>query len=984
MKIRIGLKQIILTILIAAVVIALIVGNAVCYTHADEITSHLSPAEEIVDETKVEEANAAGEEVVQQIVKEGITLMKNNGLLPLSVEDQSKYKVNLFGIGSTDYSGGFFFSGTGSGASGPREGKKVTLRQGLEQAGLEINTELLDAYKNNKANFDTDWYGGGQTVLENAENFSDTAIVTISRQTGENQGATELTTDTTQKYSIACNYQDTDEDGRNPLQLSLKEEAMLDYVCANYENVILLINAGNTMELGYADRDEIDALLYVSHPGQSGTKQIGNILTGATNPSGHLTDTFVYDSKSDPTWANVIYTNSNGKQITYAEDIYFGYKWYETANEEGCFDSVDNEYGQGYEGVVQYPFGYGLSYTNFEWSIKETEFINDGVKTVVENGAVPADKDTEIQITVDVYNSGDFAGKDAVQVYYTAPYTKGGIEKSYVNLVAFAKTDTIEPKTHSEVTITFELYDMASYDCYDKNDNGFSGWELEPGAYEIKLMKNAHEAPANDCVFTLNIENEGTADSPLGYQYLFDTHNRTGIVINRFTGDSAENGIPIDGSGNGPKITYLSRADFAGTFPSAATSNRTSGADATISNGYYEGWDNDTELVKPRLNNTDSKLYLFTKEDGSKASQEDLERTSGVSIVPNEELIMELGADYDSPKWDLLLSQLSISDIDSWTTAAGYGTLAFESVGKPTFLVHDGPSGFNRGMTQFGSPQLYTNFPVENLVAMTWNTDLARQQGSAIGVEAQATGEAGIYAPTVNLHRSSYNTRNFEAYSEDGVLSGYMGAAFIRGARTHGAQTSLKHFVLSEPGQNPGNVNTWLTEQNLRENYLKAFEIAVKDGEANFVMTAFNNIGGIKCAYSYELLNGVLRQEWGFVGSVVTDYGVGNTESLIRAGNDLKLNPNKTESGGLSESNTADVYCGVQAVKNDLYTFCNTYYSAKTYDPNMTYTMVQRTQPFVWWIPLLIGIDVIIACIAGFSLFLLYKPKKQKKKTEAR
>ena len=261
---------------------------------------------------------------------------------------------------------------------------------------------------------------------------------------------------------------------------------------------------------------------------------------------------------------------------------------------------------------------------------------------------------------------------------------------------------------------------------------------------------------------------------------------------------------------------------------------------------------------------------------------------------------------------------------------------------------------------------------------MTWNTDLARQQGSAIGVEAQATGEAGIYAPTVNLHRHAYNTRNFEAYSEDGVLSGYMGGAMIYGARTHGAQTSLKHFVLSEPGKNPSNYNTWLTEQNLRENYLKAFEIAVKTGGANFVMTAFNNVGGVKCAYSYQLLNGVLRQEWGFKGSVVTDYGVGNADSLIRAGNDLKLNPN-TGTTGLSEDNVADVYCGVQAVKNDLYTFCNTYYSAKTYNPSMTYTMVSRDQPFIWWIPTLIGINIVIFGIAIFLILWMWLPRKRRK-----
>lgn len=989
MKIKFGIKQIIFLSIIAVCAAIIIVGDVVCSLHATEISTHLCPAEEIVDETKVEEANAAGEEVVQQIAKEGITLMKNNGVLPFAMPagEEDKYKVNLFGLGCTDldekYNGGFFFTGTGSGAAGARAKKKVTFQKGLEQAGFEINTNLLAAYKTNKANFDVDWYTDSQTVLAEAKSFSDTAIVTISRMTGENQDATELTTDTTSECTIASKYIDRDEDGRNPLQLSLKEEAMLDYVCNNFENVVVLVNGGNTMELGYMERDEVDALLYVSHPGQSGTKQIGNILAGITNPSGHLTDTFVYDSKSDPTWANVIYREQNGRQIAYAEDIYFGYKWYETADEEGYFDEVSNQYGTGYDGVVQYPFGYGLSYTDFEWTVKDVVWKVGDETVNPESGATFEDRNTTVEITVSVKNTGDVPGKDVVQVYCTPPYTPGKIEKAHVNLIAFGKTDMIEPNESKDVTVSFDIYDMAAYDCYDKNNNGFAGWELDPGRYTVKLMNNAHEInPCAGAEIAFEVANEGTATEPIGFEYLFDPHNKSGIVINRFTGDTAENGVPIDGNSNGTRITYLSRADFAGTFPNETVPNRTSGADCCRNATYYRGWDNDPSLVAPRLNNGESNLLLFTTEGGGKPSLADLERTSGVTIVPNDALIMELGADYDNPKWDALLSQLSIGEIDKIVTSAGYGTLAIESVGKPTFLVHDGPSGFNRGMTQFGSPDIFTSFPVENLVAMTWNTDLARQEGAAIGVEAQATGEAGIYAPTVNLHRSSYNTRNFEAYSEDGVLSGYMGGAFILGARTHGAQTSLKHFVLSEPGKNPANVNTWLTEQNLRENYLKAFEIAVKRGGANYVMTAFNNIGGIKCAYSYELLNGVLRQEWGFVGSVVTDYGVGDAKSLIRAGNDLKLNPN-VQSSGLSDGNKADVYCGVQAIKNDLFTYCNTYYSARTYDPTTVFTMVSRTQPFQWWILLLVLLNVSLALIIGYCTFRIFKPKKKKVKANA-
>lgn len=1010
--------RIILTAVCALFAIALIVGDTIAYSHHGEITSHLSPATEIVDETKVEEANAAGEEVVQQIAAEGITLLKNNGTLPLSMpEDDTGYPINLFGVGATKY----FYSGIGSGASGPRQGKGVNMQQALTQAGFVLNDDLIKAYSS--GNLDVSAYDDPDEVLRNAKTFSKTALVAISRQTGENQQQTELTTDTTEPIGgISSGYYDTDADGRNPVQLSLKEEAMLDWVCANFENVIVTLNVGNTMEMGYMDRDEVDALLHISHPGQSGAVQLANILTGKTNPSGHLSDTFAYNTKVDPTWANVIAKSKNGWQINYAEDIYFGYKWYETAFAEGVKLTVndgekdvqlDFSTEDGYKKIVQYPFGYGLSYTTFDWEVRGMEWVVGDSVSPASSGDTLADRDTTIRVTVRVTNTGDVPGKDAVQLYYSAPYTDGGIEKAAVNLTAFAKTGMLYPEgyvppeedtsddentattssetggtdeetpeepsypTYEDVVLEFDVYDMASYDCYDDNGNGFTGWELDPGEYKLLVKDDAHNMREN-MELTVKVPNTGSAAAPMGFQFLFDPDTRTGIVYNRFTGSSAEAGVPIDGNGNGGEITYMSRADFAGTFPYTETPARVSGADITKDGGYYTGWDTRTDLVKPQLNNTSSNLLLFTLEGGGKPTKEDLRRESGNTIVINEDLVMKLGADYDAPEWTQLLSQLSIEEIDYYVTSGGYGTQECVSIGKPLFLVHDGPSGFNRGMTQFGSPQIYTNFPVENLVAMTWNTDLARQQGSAIGVEAQATGEAGIYAPTVNLHRHAYNTRNFEAYSEDGVLSGYMGGAMIYGARTHGAQTSLKHFVLSEPGKNPSNYNTWLTEQNLRENYLKAFEIAVKTGGANFVMTAFNNVGGVKCAYSYQLLNGVLRQEWGFVGSVVTDYGVGNADSLIRAGNDLKLNPN-TGTTGLSEDNVADVYCGVQAVKNDLYTFCNTYYSAKTYNPSMTYTMVSRDQPFIWWIPTLIGINIVIFGIAIFLILWMWLPRKRRK-----
>ncbi len=374
-----------------------------------------------------------------------------------------------------------------------------------------------------------------------------------------------------------------------------------------------------------------------------------------------------------------------------------------------------------------------------------------------------------------------------------------------------------------------------------------------------------------------------------------------GDVHNRFTGEDAEAGIPIDGNSNGPEITYLSRADFAGTFPSSKTPNRTSGADLTNKGTYVTDEEYYADVTMPELENAEDPIYLFTLEDGSKATYNDLAYSSQNKVVPNEKLIMQLGADYDDPLWEKLLSQRT--------------------------RVFDGPAGVNN--TTLSSEQLadVSAFPVSLLVGQTWNKELARQEGAAMATEASLTGTIGMYAPAVDLHRHAYNGRNFEQYSEDPLLSGLMGERVVYGMITHGIQPSVKHFVCSQPGLNPRDYNTWLTEQNLRENYLKPFEYCVKDAETNFPMTSFNNIGAVRCAYSYQLLNGVLREEWGFLGSIITDYDVNSpsrtTAHLIRSGNDLRFQGSSVNVRELDEDNAVDVYLARQSVKRDLYSYCH-------------------------------------------------------------
>ena len=430
------LKKVILLPILALVIIGVIVGNVICGIYSDIITGYLVPEKVTYDTKNIQEALNGSEEVIQQIAAEGITMLKNNGTLPLKKSNE-EYNINMFGVGGTDSEvNGFYIFGGGSGSVIIEKENVVFPKEGLESAGFKVNQTLYDFFLDNQANPSVSWWQSNQNILNQAKMYSDTAVVTISRFNGENCEDMANTQDIS-RYSFSqpykAEYTDNDKDGRNFVQLSLKEEAMIDYCAKNFENVIVVVNSGNIMELGYLDREDVDAVLYIPFPGQSGAKQIGKILSGETNPSGHLTDTFIYDTKSDPTWANAIAYNQNGIQINYAEDIYVGYKWYETADYEGYFKAQGKEYND----VVWRPFGYGLSYTKFSWEVKSVTYTQGETAGSLANGDTLAGKDAKIQIAVEVKNTGDRAGKDVVQLYNTPPYTEGGIEKAHVNLAAF-------------------------------------------------------------------------------------------------------------------------------------------------------------------------------------------------------------------------------------------------------------------------------------------------------------------------------------------------------------------------------------------------------------------------------------------------------------------------------------------------------------------------------------------------------------------
>ena len=995
MKARTTLKIILLPIF-AAISGAAIYGNYECYFYQTTITNYLSPAIVTYDNVNGEHNQESSDNVIQQIAAEGVTLLKNdNNTLPLNVTSDSTYPINLFSVGGTDsQENGFNLFGGGSGTVNLSSSKTVYLKDGIEQAGFSVNTSLYKYFKEHM-NPDAGWWKKDQPILSQAQAFSDTAVIAVSRFNGENCLDSTFANDTS-KYSFESPYHteyfDSDEDGRDYLQLSLKEEAMIDWVSSNFSKVIVLVDTGNAMELGtIKDNEKIGAALYTSYTGQSGANQIGNILAGKVNPSGHLTDTLMRSTRKGPFFANAFEADlTDGEQINYAEDIYVGYKWYETADHEGYYKKLNETYDDN----VVYPFGYGLSYTNFKWTVEGASFVDgDDYTTIDSESNTLLKKGNKIRLDIKVENTGSVAGKDVVELYDTAPYTASGIEKPYVSLVNYAKTDMLYPASSADadhpnsqvVSLDVDPYYLASYDCYDKNKNDFQGWELEEGEYHLKLQNNAHEL--NSC------ENADITFTVPKNGYLFDTDPVTGNKVeNRFTGETAECSDPIDGSahpeyGKTP-ITYLSRSDFSSTFSSSMFTHRMGCSDKTSDGigAYLDDAVTYKDIKRPTLNATlENPLLLYTLEDGSKATLDDLNYETDNSLKANEDLILKLGASYDDTDWDNLLSQASFTDLEKIVVMAAGGPTATESIGKPKFRDTDGPQGFTNSYLSPEKAKDVSAFPAEYLVGMTWNKDLAFQEGSCMGTELSDVSYNGMYAPALDVHRHPYNGRNFEQYAEDPILVGYMGANVVHGMLTHGIHPYIKHFICSTPGLNPHNLNTWLTEQNLRENYLRPFEMAVKIGKANSVMTSFNNIGGVGCAFSYGLNTAILRNEWGFRGSLITDAGVNSNngttiKSLIRSGNDLRFGSSEAELSLLDETNDVDVALTYKSAKNYIYSCCNSYYITKTYNPN--YTTVQRheTPQFAWWKPVLIATDVIIfgGCIAGtLALFLANKKKKK-------
>lgn len=897
---------------IAMVLAVVVCVNMICFGPMSTLIGLATGNGTLSDETNEEAA-----EVAEEIMEDGIVLLKNESLLPLN---ETK-KLNIFGWESINPA----YGGAGSGGINDLY-DIVSLNQGLENAGFSINQELVDFYNNYGADNPemsiqkqswtlpeppVDTYS--DELIKSAKEYSDVAVVVLSRKAGE--GHNDIPMDV-RKAAYDNNSDEYDDfpEGEHYLQLSQTERDMVDMVCSNFDNVIVVYNGANQFELGFADEyPQIKSVVWCPGTGNVGFNALGKVFSGEVNPSGKTPDTFIYDMTTAPWWNNAEKTeytnladlavegmNAGTAQVyapaftNYVEGIYVGYKYYETAAQEGAID---------YDKTVQYPFGYGLSYTEFEQKMGELE-----------------EKDGQISVDVEVTNTGDVAGKDVVEVYYEPPYTNGGIEKSSANLIEFAKTDLLQPGESQTVTVTFSIEDMASYD-----ENHAKAYVLEKGDYAISINSDSH---------TVLDQKTYTADKDVVYK----GENK------RASDDTAATNVFEDAKGD---VTYLSRADHFANYEEATAAP----ASAELGEPYVSEY---------HLNSNFDKTTYLNDEDVMPITGAD----NGLTLADMRD------ADYDDPRWEKLLDQLTVDEMANMIAMAGYQTAAMDSVGKVATLDFDGPAAINNNFTGVGS----IGFPIEVVVASTWNKELAQAWGECMGKISQEMGAEGWYAPGMNTHRTAFGARNYEYFSEDGVLAGNMGAKAVEGARKYGVYSYIKHFALYEG--NAKMVSVWSNEQAIREIYLKPFEISVKQGGANAVMVSWSFLGDKWTGESSNLMNTVLRDEWGFRGMALTDFfrnnghGFMNADAALANGVDAMLSTfNGEENNVANPEHPTAVLQMRNACKNVMYTVVSSW----AYDGEHEETGMEN------WKKAGIGIDIVIALfMAGMEVLVIRGYKKRK------
>lgn len=972
-----------------------------------------------------EEALEASALIAEQIANEGEVLLKNDGLLPLTNETE----VTPLGYSYLNP----VMSGSGSGSTNTSADYAYSAERGITEAFSNVNDTVVDAMRNATATViapSASSGEGGQTAFLGAsvniseypvdiydgteESCSGTVgIVFLSRASGEGGDLYTL------EYEDGTPHQ---------LALTTLERDLLEFAKTNCTGgVVVVLNSTNVMEVAELEDDEgINAIIQMCTPGALGFKSLGNILNGTVNPSGRTVDTFTVDHTTTPTFVN--FNNGTGNTVyentsyvrdiwlaaykggntfqapfrEYEEGIYLGYRYYETAAELGYFTSDNLPEGEtdpyyNRDNGVVYPFGYGLSYTTFSQEIVSYDDSSD-----------------DIDIQVQVTNTGNtYSGKEVVQIYYAAPYTdfdaENMIEKASANLVDFAKTDLLAPGESETVTISFAKEDMASYSFLHDNGDGTTGcYVLEEGDYEISLRANSHEIIDTRTT---------TIDNTLWFDGSDDDHIRDSEKVAQSQLD--ENGdplyVPAKAEENpeavfiaatnlfehantymtdptvGNDVTMLTRNDWDNTQPSAPTDVTRNASETVIEwldysyTTYDLGngtWDPDTDTLMGNIEG--SKVYV--PESDMPSSNED----NGLTLSNMR------GLSYYDDLWDDLLDQIDYNsdEITGALFANGYASGELSSVGKMATSEHDGPQGLALNDNEGNSWVNCCSYPSATTIAQTYNVDLAYAMGAAVGEENHWIDGGGWYAPAVNLHWSPFSGRNYEYYSEDPVVSGKMAAGVISGAGDKGTYCALKHFAMVDQEEQRWWIpSVWATEQTIRELYLKAFEIAVKEAKktikyisddqgtvsvktmraADCIMTSgWSGIGGLYSAYDYNLMTGILRDEWGFQGFVITDYDQGNgpndniaVNRMVRAGTDQHMLDMTLSPGSYTELDTATGVSALRrAIKNTLFTLAN---SAQTNGAVPGAEIYYSMSP---WRIAVIALDILIAIGICLGIFV--------------
>ena len=863
--------------------------------YSDEVTS-VYPTQKATNKA---EAFANAQEVNLKLAEEGFVLLKNeNAALPMN----KGARISVFSKNSVNLSYG------GSGSGGFDTSNNKNLYESLNDAGFVTNPTLKRFYESSQSgpvrtanssdldNGDNQKIAAAETpqskytdaVRNSYADYSDAALVVITRIGGEGFDLPRYQGDSEGAVSPDSHY----------LELDQNEIDLLTAVTdGTFKRVVVVFNTPSSFEATFlkdsayaAFADKIDAAVWIGFTGSNGITALGEILNGDVNPSGRLVDTWAADFTKNPSFVNFgtgclpdttdKYDGGMYYSVDYEEGIYVGYRYYETRGE------TDGE--DWYNANVVYPFGYGLSYTTFDWT------VGDASASEIELG-------TTITVPVTVKNTGSVAGKEVVQLYASAPYTLGGIEKAHKVLVGFAKTKLLQPGESETVTVSFDPYSAASYDYRDANSNGFSGYELEAGEYTLYISRNAHES---EKAIALNL----AADVQIGTDPTTDSE-----VVNRYT--DSENFLDSDWQLD----TMLSRADWEGTWPTPQTAQQHAGTDRLYEEIRSEEHNNPTDF--------DSEEYPWFGEEPTLTLRDLLPSAEAEGYEPV--------VSYDDERWKELMMGCDEEEMIALINNGAYHTLAMESVGLPATIHGDGPSGFTCFMSkeQVNGTCQYVSEPV---MASTWNINLMNGLGEAIGEEGtigdKATGQpySSIYAPGVNIHRSPFGGRCSEYFSEDPFISGMMGAAEVQGIQSRGVLPTVKHFVANEQEthRSIGGDLSWLSEQALREIYLKPFEYTVKLGETRGIMTSFNRIGTRWTGGDYRLLTEILRNEWGFNGLVICDFNTIPQYMIPRmmfyAGGSLDL---ATQQSAMwtdcDTSDAGDAIVLMRAVKDVMYALVN-------------------------------------------------------------